>query len=535
MICLIWTQKRFAGVCAALVTACALFAACGADTVPEPSDAAETNGNTVVETATPKTPPPILEPDEKIHANIYIGGVDVGGMTAAEASAALADALQKPFDASSIRFLSGTDAVQTRPFSDFAIRLDLDDAVVRAYQYTREGDADTLKTRANDLKKNPLRLEPGCEYNAAAISGTFAAMDEAVARAAIEPKLQIGDNGIEVLPGQTGQRLDMDATFDAFVEALNAYRGEGGVMDITLTMKEDAPAFTEAELQKATSLLGSWTTNVAAGDPNRTENVRVSAANVHNTCLLPGEVFSTNECFGETTTANGYKPGGAYENGKIVVSIGGGVCQTSSTLYRALLEAELHIVTRTNHSMPVGYMAMGFDATLAGTYIDMKFKNSTEYPVLLETIMTGARLTVNVYGHETRDPGRRIEYTAECVAVLPPPEEKLVEDPTLPLGERVEVSAAKTGYQYKTYKTVYLNDQFVEKVFVDNSNYRTVAAEVRVGTGPAATPDPNAQLTPTPVPTPVPTPEPLPDPAPDSGTPSITTPDDTLPDMPLMP
>jgi len=527
----------------ALVAACALLSACTGDTDPDTTAVGNTDDTPVV-TATPRTPPPVLEPDEKIHANIRVGGVDIGGLTAEEATDALYDALQKPFDESSVRFLSGGEVVQTRPFSDFAIKLDLQDAIVRAYQYTREGDADTLKDRASKLKSEPLLLEAGCAYDTAAVSGTFAALEESVVQTAVEPRLQIGANGIETVPGRSGLQLDMDATFDAFVDALNAYRGDGGVMEVALTMQTQEPSFTQADLTKATSLLGTWTTKFTA-DANRTENVRLSAASVHNTCLMPGELFSTNECFGDTSAANGYKPGGTYENGKLVVSIGGGICQTSSTLYRALLEAELKIVTRTNHSMSVSYMPMGFDATLAGNYIDMKFENSSDLPILLETIIEGNTLTVNVYGHETRDPARRIEYTAELVATIEPPPEIVIEDPTLPLGERVVESAAKTGYQYKVYKTVYMNNSFVEKVHVNNSNYRTVAAEVRVGTGPAATPDPNAQVpsadtpvtppTDTPA-TPLPTPDvPVPTPTPDAGFPGITTPDD-LSDMgPLMP
>ena len=459
-------------------------------------DTADANGTPAVVdasgtgvTSPSATADALLADDGRIHPNIWVGGVDIGGLTKEEALAKLEETLQNAFTDSSILFLYNGGSMQ-RPFRDFSIALDLETAVKHAYAYTREGDASLLKERATGLATMRFDVETGCFYDTGALVGTLVAIGEEVSRPPVEPSMRRENGEFVFEPGQPGLQIDTDGTMDAFTDALKAFRADDATLEVVIAIAEEAPALSEDDLRQATSLLGTWTTKFAASDVNRTENLRLSSGSVNNTYMLPGEIFSTNATFGETTAANGYKPGGAYLNGKLVDSIGGGVCQTSSTLYRALLEAELEIVERTNHSLPVGYMVLGFDATLAGDYIDMKFKNSTDMPILLETVMEGGSLTVNIYGKETRDPARRIEFKNELVKTIDPPEEKVTEDPTLPLNTRVVDAAAKTGYEYKVYKQIFVNGVLVETVPVNTSRYRAVAAEVRVGTGPAATQQP---------------------------------------------
>jgi hypothetical protein len=236
----------------------------------------------------------------------------------------------------------------------------------------------------------------------------------------------------------------------------------------------------------ATSLLGSYTTNFAAGTNGRNTNLDNATSKINDTVLMPGEVFSTNEAFGEMSFDNGYAMGGTIVAGKMEDGMGGGVCQVSSTLYHALLYAELEIVERQNHSLKVGYMDWGFDATLAGDYIDLKFKNDTEYPVTIEAYTTSNQVIVNIYGHEIHDPSRNLVFENALINTVPPAAEVITEDPTLPLGERVEDMKPRTGYVYNVYKLVYENGEFLEKVQVNTSSYRATRGEFRVGTGPAA-------------------------------------------------
>ena len=158
------------------------------------------------------------------------------------------------------------------------------------------------------------------------------------------------------------------------------------------------------------------------------------------------------------------------------------MCQVSSTLYNAVLYSELDVVERQNHSLKVGYLDYGYDATLAGDYIDFKFKNSTNYPVYVESYLTDNQVICNIYGYEERPANRKLKFENMLVDVIEQGPKVIKETDELPEGEeRVEVKPLK-GYKYKLYKLVYVDDKLQEKVLVNNSYYKPRAEEVLIGT-----------------------------------------------------
>ena len=121
---------------------------------------------------------------------------------------------------------------------------------------------------------------------------------------------------------------------------------------------------------------------------------------MHANVILPGDTFSVAEALMPFTEENGYATGGTYIDGQLSESIGGGVCQLSTTVYNALLQTRLEIVERYPHSMPVGYIPPGQDAAIAGDYKDLKFRNATKSPVVLLCETTGTEVMVTLYGSE---------------------------------------------------------------------------------------------------------------------------------------
>ena len=146
-------------------------------------------------------------------------------------------------------------------------------------------------------------------------------------------------------------------------------------------------------------ILGTYSTTYAAGG-NRGSNIANAAARMNGTVLLPGEEFSFNKVVGKRTEENGFKSAPEYQNGTTVTGIGGGTCQVSTTLYSAVLYADLKIVSRRNHSMSVGYAPLGQDATVTNGGIDLKFSNDTEYPIKIDAIASGGKITVKIIGTE---------------------------------------------------------------------------------------------------------------------------------------
>jgi vancomycin resistance protein YoaR len=155
----------------------------------------------------------------------------------------------------------------------------------------------------------------------------------------------------------------------------------------------------------------------------------------------------------------------------------------ATTLYNALLRAELTVVQRHNHSARVGYVDPGFDATLAGTWYDLKFKNSTNQPLLLTAEIRSGRLHINLHGFETRPTGRTIRFTGERTQLTDPAPCKEIIDTTLARGERVQVLEAVQGYTYEVYKHVYTNGIATDRVRVNTSTYKPLQGVVHVGAG----------------------------------------------------
>ena len=131
-------------------------------------------------------------------------------------------------------------------------------------------------------------------------------------------------------------------------------------------------------------LLGTFSTSLTSSNANRIKNVNSASNYIDGTVLYPGEEFSTHDVIAPFTAERGYAEAANYVNGEIVDGMGGGVCQVSTTLYNAVLRAELEVTERAPHSMTVSYVKLSEDAAIAGTWKDLKFRNSSQYPIYIE-------------------------------------------------------------------------------------------------------------------------------------------------------
>ena len=169
--------------------------------------------------------------------------------------------------------------------------------------------------------------------------------------------------------------------------------------------------------------------------------------------------------------------------------MGGGICQVSTTLYNAVLLAELDITERYNHSMIVAYVDPSADAAIAESAgKDFKFVNNTDFPVYVESIIKGKEITVNIYGKETRDENREVTYESEILEVINPGADVIYADAGQPLGYIVKESA-HIGYKAKLWKVVKVDGVEVERTEVNYSRYKATPRYATVG---VVTADPNA-------------------------------------------
>lgn len=251
-------------------------------------------------------------------------------------------------------------------------------------------------------------------------------VSELLAEKADELDQKAVDNGLvrengtfKIIKGSQGVEVNVEKSIAAIENYVsNDWDGQGGNIELTAEIVE--PKGSEEELSKVKDLLGGFNTNYSSSTQNRCDNIATAAGKINGTVLYPGEEFSVYETIGPLDAANGYELAGAYENGQTVQSYGGGVCQVSTTLYNAVILAELEVTERSNHSMIVTYVKPSMDAAIAGDYKDLKFVNNQDVPIYIEGYTSGKNVYFNIYGEETRPANRKVTYESEVVSEQDP-------------------------------------------------------------------------------------------------------------------
>lgn len=228
------------------------------------------------------------------------------------------------------------------------------------------------------------------------------------------------------------------------------------------------------------NLLAKFTTRYDETAENRATNIRLSSEKINGTILMPDEIFSYNKVVGERTIKAGYKEAGVYMGGKVVNGIGGGICQVSTTLYNAVLLANLDITSRRNHYFITSYVSPSRDATVSYGSIDFQFKNTRNYPVKIECISRNGTCQVFIYGMK-----EETEYEVEIqdkVTEIIPYTTKTVSTNQLPKGESQVIQTGVHGYKSEAYRILKLNGKVISKTLLSKDSYNPLQEVIEVGT-----------------------------------------------------
>lgn len=283
--------------------------------------------------------------------------------------------------------------------------------------------------------------------------------------------------------GQTGRSISVSASTTAIMAALNDWDGEDKEIPLAVTITE--PKGTKEELRKVKDVLGTFSTSFGSSNSNRTENLRNGAALINGTILYPGEEFSTYRTVAPFTEENGYFLAGSYLNGTVVETLGGGICQVSTTLYNAVLLAELEVTERFNHSMVVKYVKLSGDAAISGTEKDFKFRNNLQNPIYIEgKVKKDKKLVFTIYGVESRPENRTVELESIETYKADQGPDVIQSDPSKPVGY-IKATAGHTGYSGEYWRIIQVDGVETEREKVNTSHYPAIAGTVVVGTGSA--------------------------------------------------
>ncbi|MEA5085414.1 MAG: VanW family protein [Lachnospiraceae bacterium] len=419
---------------------------------------------------------------DTIYDGITVNGQPVGGLSTDNAISKLQESLNNPILANEI-IISHGEVEKTVKFSDIDAQYDVEDAAFTAYQIARNGDIENRYSVYQTLEESGMDINANFVYDDKKLDEILQEINSAVTVEVKDSQLK-RENGKFVITDEVeGYKMNLDKTKADVVTLLE--QAKGG--KVTVTGDITKPIVKKEDNEKSTSLIGTFYTKYTGSESlGRNINLKVGCDHITGTVVRPGDVFSMNEALGDQTYENGYKDAAVIVNGKLEDGLAGGVCQITTTLYNAVVKAELDVVERRNHSLAVAYVPLGQDAAIAGNYTDFKFKNSTEYPIYVEAYLASGKLVTNIYGYEEHDAGRTVELEHVYVGSIAKPAEKVTEDPNLPLGERVVTYTGKVGHKITTYKKVYENGTLLSSEWFSDSTYKSTADEVSVGTGAAA-------------------------------------------------
>jgi len=426
--------------------------------------------------------------EETVLKGIYVDGMDMSGLTREEAQVKLENYVYGIIE-DTTRLTVAYDDVAEMQISPAVLGAAWNntDLVNEIMSLGRTGHVvERYKFRKN-LERNPIYYEVDITVNEAAVRAfieqNMTAFDQKMVNLALIRK----NNAFQVIDGATGYEVNVDASTAQITTFLN---NEWDYKEAYLELQVEVtqPKGTMEQLSQVQDVIGSFTSTFVGGTAEKIANISNGARLINGITIYPDEEFSFDAYCAPYTVNNGYAMGKSYSGGKLVDDVGGGICQVSSTLYNAVLRAEMEITMRYNHSMIVGYVPISSDATLAETAgKDFRFKNNQNIPIYIEAYVTPEQnLIVNVYGKETRPANRTLEFISETLEVINPGPDVIQLDGTKPVGEII-VSSAYTGYKSKLWKVVKIDGIEKSRTQINSSNYKAVARMATVG---MATADP---------------------------------------------
>ena len=417
---------------------------------------------------------------ETILKGVSIDKLDVSGMTREEALAAL-ESYEKNLGGQSIKLGIGDNVIEAK-LSDLGVTFDNEDLVDEAIGVGHAGNIVKRYKDQKDLQHSgktfPLSWQTNENTVRTYVENNCTKYDKKAQNASLTRE----NGAFNFVAGTEGLELNVDSAVRTISDYLENSWTSDNTEVLNLETQVTEPEGSAEELANIKDLLGSFTTSFSTSGSNRCKNVSSGASHINGTVLYPGEEFSAYETVSPFTEANGYAMAGSYLNGEVVDSMGGGICQVSTTLYNAVLRAELNVTERSPHSMTVHYVDLSEDAAIAGTYKDFKFVNSTEYPIYIEGYTTSdKKITFNIYGKETRDKNRTISFESQMVSETPATT-ILQEDAGQGIGYKAVSSKGSSGYVAELYKIVKVNGVETDRIKVNKSTYKGTNRVVTYGT-----------------------------------------------------
>lgn len=413
---------------------------------------------------------------EKIFPGVSVSGVNLGNKTKVEASEALSkytEVLRNKVVV--VQFKGGSGNLN---LSAIDLQANTASMIDKAYRAGRQGSFLEQWQYRRNIAQNGLEIPFEFSVSKGKLKAVLENMTKGIRVPPRDAKLIVTpEETIQIVEGSSGVGIDIN---DAFEQLLGIVK-EGNEPEIIITTVEIKPAVTTEDVRnmKVNGVVSEFTTSFNTKMVNRTFNVKVAAAAVDGQIVKPGEVFSFNKVVGPRSTEAGYKEAKVIINNEFVDSLGGGVCQVSSTLYNALLKADVEIVQRSPHSLVVKYVPLGQDAAVAMGVKDLQFRNNMPSALVIKSSVRGNSLVIKLFGDVSLK--KSISVVNNIVKVYP---FKIVYkyDPTLPKGKQEVTQKGENGYRVVSKMIIYQNGKVIGQKALSPSYYKPLDQIILVGT-----------------------------------------------------
>lgn len=417
---------------------------------------------------------------DTFYEGIYVNELPLAGLTREAAATLIAAEEKKIRDTFKVEVAAGQQKLTMTP-DQAGLAFDTQSILATAFETGRKSGAASESARINEryaviegLKQKPLKLTITAKANPEKASQAIIDWAAALSVPAKDAKavgFDFSSHSFKFEAEKPGYRID------AAVAASEASaRLASGTFQYTGSAKTEpvAPKLTVASMQGKLGLISTAET-FAGSESSRARDTNISkvVSRLNGMIIQPGATFSFNGTFGQRTAEKGFAEAGGIRDGILVQELGGGICQPNTTLYQAVLKADLQIVSRSPHSWPSAYTQVGLDATVSWPGPDFKFTNNTNYPIAIVASFNKPRVVFSVYGRQL-EPGVSISLTMEHNGYVKeePPIEKLVS--TLPAGTRNEIRKPRTGQKATSYKIWKKDGVVIKKELVAVSTYKPI-------------------------------------------------------------
>lgn len=418
----------------------------------------------------------VLLSSQTFYKGIYVEDINLVGLNKDQARDLIEDKLSETFGDAKLILKDKNNTWQVN-LKDISFEFLEDETINKAYKIGRNGGIIQRLYSIFKLRFNNEHIYAAYSYDSEMLKTILEDIKAKIDKDERNAEVLYNNGNVAIKNEEIGRFVDIDKS----VKLIENHIVKRDLQGINLNVDEIVPRVISKEINVIRNVLATFSTSFNANDENRSYNIKLACEKINNCILYPGELFSMNKTLGPRTEENGYLEAPVIFKNELVKGTGGGVCQVTTTLYDAVLKSKLEVVERTHHSIPLGYVEPGQDATIAEDFIDFKFRNNRDYPICINSEVKSNKLNIRILGKKEASDENIVKLKSEILEVYTPDEEDIVIDDSVPDNEKVVIRQPVKGYKAALYRETYKsNGEMIERERISEDIYNPVKPQIKV-------------------------------------------------------